>query len=272
MGISMLAGAGISGAASLFGASQSASASKKAAMIQAQTAQAAMAQQQAQFQQTQNNLKPYLDLGSQGAAALGNRLTDLTTGVPFNAPDISDPTNRTALAPGYDFTLSQGLKATQNSQAARGLGLSGAAIKAAGTYATGLANQTYGDVFNRAQQGWQDQVTNQTNNYNRLVGVAGMGASTATGQGQIGTQTANSISNSLMAAGNAEAAGINGSAAAWTSGINGVANAANAGVTGYNQNQLLQALAAGGGLTKNGSSIDLSQYGLGNKLLGLYGS
>lgn len=51
--------------------------------------------------------------------------------------------------PGYQFTRDQGLKSVQNSAAARGLGISGAAFKGASGYATGLADSTYGNQFNR---------------------------------------------------------------------------------------------------------------------------
>lgn len=267
MGISSLIGAGISGAASLFGASQQASASKKAAQAQVQAAQIAADTQRQMFQQTQNNLAPYLAVGKQGSEALGNRLTELTTSVPL-PPSMTQADLEAT--PGYQFTLSQGLKATQNNAAARGLGLSGAAIKGAANYATGLSDQTYNTRFAQGQQLWQDQVTNQGNNFNRLLGTAGIGASAAGVQGQIGAATASGISNNLMAAGGAQAAGINGEAAAWNSGINGAANAANAGMSGYNQNALMQALLQGGAFSKNGSSIDTSQFGLGNKLMGLY--
>ena len=59
--------------------------------------------------------------------------------------------------PGYKFARDQGLQAVQNSAAARGLGVSGAALKGAASYATGLADQTYGAQFTRAlQQQGQD--------------------------------------------------------------------------------------------------------------------
>jgi hypothetical protein len=55
--------------------------------------------------------------------------------------------------PGYQFTRDQGLKMTQSAAAARGLGVSGASLKGAATYATGLANTTYKDQFNLHSSG-----------------------------------------------------------------------------------------------------------------------
>lgn len=51
--------------------------------------------------------------------------------------------------PGYQFRLQQGNQALERSLAARGLGQSGAALKAAQQYGQGLADQTYNDYFNR---------------------------------------------------------------------------------------------------------------------------
>jgi hypothetical protein len=155
--------------------------------------------------------------------------------------------------PGYQFTLNQGLKATQNSAAARGLGLSGAAMKAAGSYATGLSDQTYNTRFNQGQQLWQDQVTNQTNNYNRLIGPTQVGASAAAGQNQVGAVTGNNIANNLISGGNAAASGILGAGQAGAAGTLGVTNALN--------NGLQQFSAQNGGLNLNNL---LSQFGLGN--------
>lgn len=61
-------------------------------------------------------------------------------------------------SPGYEFQLSEGLKAADRSAAARGGLLGGRAIKAAESFGSGLAAQEYG------------------NYWNRLAGVAGAGA------------------------------------------------------------------------------------------------
>lgn len=90
--------------------------------------------------------------------------------------------------PGYQFTKTQGLKATQNAAAARGLGVSGAALKGAASYATGLANQTYGDQVNRLQ------------------GVATMGQNAAAQTGSLATTNAGTIANNITGIGNANAA------------------------------------------------------------------
>jgi hypothetical protein len=146
-----------------------ASASKSAASTQAQAAEDAAQLQNDQWNQTQANLKPYMNLGESAInpliQAIGyNAIQDPSTGQYTFTKDGSSPLNQTfsygafsaptaaqaQSTPGYQFTLNQGLKSTQNSAAARGLGTSGAALKGASTYATGLADSTYNDVYNRA--------------------------------------------------------------------------------------------------------------------------
>lgn len=90
--------------------------------------------------------------------------------------------------PGYQFDRTQGLKATQNAAAARGLGVSGAALKGAASFATGLADKTYGDQVNRLQN------------------VATMGQNAAAQTGGYATQNAGTIANNITGAGNANAA------------------------------------------------------------------
>lgn len=65
---------------------------------------------------------------------------------PFTMPTLEEARN----SPGYQFALEQGLKGIQNSAAAKGTLLTGGTLKALQGYGTGLADQTYGNLFNRA--------------------------------------------------------------------------------------------------------------------------
>jgi hypothetical protein len=92
--------------------------------------------------------------------------------------------------PGYQFTLQQGLESTQNSAAARGLGNSGAALKGAATYATGLANQTYQNQFqdmNTVAQGYQNNATGDINQGSGYLNQGNL--YNAQGQGYAGLST-----------------------------------------------------------------------------------
>ena len=77
-------------------------------------------------------------MGAGTAAA--NQYQDLIGAGPQGAAGEENALQST---PGYQFTLDQGLKAAQNNATAQGLGVSGAAMKAASTYTSGLADQTY---------------------------------------------------------------------------------------------------------------------------------
>jgi len=207
IGISGVVGAG----ANLLGSSQQANAATNAANLQKQ-----------QYEQTRTDLMPYNQAGQNATNMLTAQLPQLTAPI-----SMDEATLRTT--PGYQFNLNQGLKSVQNGAAARGLGSSGAAFKGAANYATGLADSTYQNQFANA-------VTNQTNAYNRLLGVAGLGANAAAQSGQIGVQGAANAGNSLIGAGTAQAAGLTGAA-------NSLTNAANsyAGYTYANQNNPLMA-------------------------------
>jgi len=182
-------GAGALGAgASIFGASKASSAATKAAQI-------AAAQQERMYQQTRSDLSPYMETGK-------NALTDLMTTKDYWGSPISMDQASLEQTPGYQFTLKQGLKAVQNSAAARGLGVSGAAMKGAADYTTGLANNTYKDQFALEN-------TNRGNVYNRLMGVAQLGGNAAAGVGTAGMTAATNMGQAATNAGNAQASAYN---------------------------------------------------------------
>lgn len=90
---------------------------------------------QQQSSQAQAQFQPYAQAGRQ---ALAN----------MQAPSLEALQND----PGYQFRLQEGQRALENSFAARGLGQSGAALRAAQEYGQGLADQTYNDFFRRQAQ------------------------------------------------------------------------------------------------------------------------
>ncbi len=195
----------IVGSAVIGGAVQAYSANK-AAQAQTSAANTAAGVQESIFNKTQENLSPYIQEGNTATNQLNAQLPTLTS------PIKMDETALRA-TPGYQFNLTQGLKSTQNSAAARGLGISGAALKGASTFATGLADSTYQNQFNNAN-------TNQTNAYNRLKGLIDTGESAAAGQGTIGAATGANIGSNIVGAGNAQAAAAN----ATSAGVIGAAN------------------------------------------------
>jgi hypothetical protein len=102
--------------------------------------------------------------------------------------------------PGYAFRLSEGQKALERSQAAKGGLLSGAALKAMDSYSQGMASQEFQNAYDRYN-------TNNTNLYNRLAGIAGTGQTAANNIGSAGQNAANNMGNNMMSAGAARSAG-----------------------------------------------------------------
>lgn len=105
------------------------------------------------------------------AAAATQRLKDVAA---EGAPGASNAAIQSALesTPGYRFTLDQGLKSTQNSFAAKGLANSGAALKGAAGFATGLANSTYEQRLSDYLNSYNSQYTNAQNSYTAQAGQA----------------------------------------------------------------------------------------------------
>jgi hypothetical protein len=142
--------------------------------------------------------------------------------------------------PGYQFDLTQGLQSVQSANAAKGLGVSGAALKDAATYATGLADNTYQNQFGIEQQQYADTANNTNQVMGGLNEEFNMLASPVTTSQNSAAQTATNTAQTTMAAGNAAAAGIVGGANALSGGFSGASNAASSGVTNYMLAQALQ--------------------------------
>ncbi len=144
---------------------------------------------------------------------------------PFTPPTAAEA----AATPGYQFALSQGEQAIQRSAAAQGNLLTGGTAKDLNNYAQGMADTNYQQAFNNYLQQYQQKYNifnnNQTNLYNKLASIAGMGQTTAGQLSSAGSNYANSAANVGMAGANAVANQYNNAAAAMGSGYVGAANA-----------------------------------------------
>lgn len=186
--------------------------------------------------------------GTQNNQIFANLTPDMLSGI-GTSPLLAPPTPPTAphamdqatleATPGYQFNLSQGLRAAQNAASARGLSSSGAGIKGAEQFATGLADSTYQNqfanqqsLFGNEQTRYSDTVANQTNIFNRLLSLATQGESAAANVGTQGTQTAANIGNNIIGAGAAQAGG-------YMSAANAIGNAAGGIGQGYLANRIL---------------------------------
>jgi hypothetical protein len=197
----------------------SSNAAKSAANTQAAAADRASDLQMQQFQQMQQNLQPYMGLGTSTIP----QLQQLLGGGRLNTPFSFNPTmQQLEQTPGYQFTQQQGNKALDNAMAAKGLSLSGAQLKGLDQYNTGLASQTFQQQYQNALQNFNTNYGQAADQYNRMSGLVGLGQNAAAGVGNAGLQTASSIGNTMTSGANALAAGQVGSANAWSGGLSGL--------------------------------------------------
>jgi len=213
----IVGGAAIAGAATLGGSALAAHAQTKAAN------QASNTQLQMQ-NQVRGDLSPFRSMGVDAGNQLMSRMGDLTA--PFSMTQA-----QLEATPGYKFDLTQGLKATNNALGARGLLNSGAVMKGAASYATGLADNTYQNQFNIDQ-------TQKANAYNKLLQASQLGESAAAQTGALGTQAATQIGQNTVGAGNATAGAI-------MSGANAFGSAAQSVPQAMLTNQLLSKMGGG---------------------------
>lgn len=204
------------GVSAVAGAAISANASQNAASTEANAANNASQVQQNQYNLSRQDMQPWLDSGRAGLSQLNQQLPNLTRN--FSAADFQTD-------PGYAFNLQQGQQAIERSAAARGGVGGGATDKALMDYSQGLAGNEYQNAYNRF-------TNNQTNTFNRLASVAGVGQQAATTNAANGQATAAAIGNNLTSAGNAQAAGQIATGNSINSAIGGATNS-------WMQNQLL---------------------------------
>ena len=195
--------------------------SNSAANTQASTANNATAAQQAMFQQTEQNVAPWLQAGTgalnqlvAGTQPGGNLLPTQYT--PFTMAQFQQD-------PGYQFQLQQGQNALTNASSLSG-GQNSNNLKGLLNFSQGLANTDYQTALNNYLQ--QFQLGNQTKQatYNDISGVAGSGLSAGLQQGQISQAVGQNIGSNIIGAGNAQAAGTVGVANAINSGIGSAYN------------------------------------------------
>lgn len=195
-------GTAILGAGAL-GAGASIWGSMNAADAQRDAANKSIGFQQDMFNKGQENTQPFRAAGTDAWKVLSNLLGvgeqqndqfGLLTKA-FNPTDLEN-------TPGYKFTQSEGLKALQNSFAAKGQAGSGNLLKGGADYVNNLAQTTYGNEFNR------DMATKKSI-YDMLFGPTQLGANAATQNANQSMQLGQNVGATMVGAGNAQAAGYN---------------------------------------------------------------
>ena len=238
---------------SVVGGVVSASGAKSAADTQASAQDQAAADQMAMFNTIQGQEQPFMTAGvnatnslSQllgltpgGSAGLPNGY--LTQGTPqAQTPQTAPTFNASTVtnSPGYQFAQQQGLQQVANAEAPNVGALSGPALKALTSFASGTAAQYYNDYFNQANtafnQGttafnegttaFNEQQSNQQNIFSRLSAIAGLGQNAASNTGTAGTALGTGTAQAVAGAGASQAAGTVGASNALSSGIQGAGN------------------------------------------------
>ena len=182
----------IPAAASLLGAKMSSDATKSAARTSAESADKATALQQQMYEQNIARQQPFL----QGGTEDYNRLRSLMAGGPSAAQNFLQ------IDPGYQFRLSEGMKALDRQAAARGGLISGGALKAAQRYGQDLGSQEFGAAYNR--------LASLANVGPQAAGVMStLGQNYASNVGNIYQQQGNTAANAALARGSAYSGGLN---------------------------------------------------------------
>jgi hypothetical protein len=192
-----LIGTGLTVAGNLAGGAIASGAAKSAANTQAAAAAEANRILQQQYEQSRADLAPYREAGYRGLAAQ-EALTNQPIGFdPYTATPTLDPAQYAFTAPnqpldpaaykfapttgqqvldddpGYQFRLSEGMKALQSTNAAKGGLLSGGAVKGALKYGQGLASQEYEKSYARGlarnEQDWNRAIYGNEMTYNRAL-------------------------------------------------------------------------------------------------------
>ena len=179
-------------------AAVSAYSSNRAAKKQQQAGERSIAAQQGMFDQTQENIAPYLKTGAEYAGKLSDLgKTDYATRQ-FGPEDL-----KAGLAPNYDWIKQQGLMAANNASSAQG-GVAGTGgQRAAIDYAENLAGGAYQNAFLN--------FNNQRNTiFGNLRDIAGLGSNAALGLGAISQKVGENIGGTMTGIGNAQAGGIMG--------------------------------------------------------------
>ena len=236
MGIeAAIIGSAVLGAASSRSAAKAqAGAAQSAADAQLTASREANALQQRIYEEGVARQQPYYQAGTNALA----QMQGMTGAMPAAFSGQVDLTRD----PGYAFRLSEGMKALERSAAARGGLLSGGTGRALTRYGQDVASQEYGNAYNRSLTEYNAARARESEGYNRLAGLAGVGGTTAQQINLAGQNMAGQYGQNLMAGGQAAAQGMLGAGSARGSAYIGGANALAGGLSqylNYNQNQNL---------------------------------
>lgn len=138
-----VAAAAVGAAGSIAGSAMQSGAAGKAGAAAQRNLEMALPQIQENYNTSIHAFQPWLTGGQSGLGATSDLLG-------LNGPEAATAAmDRFRTSPGYQWQLDQGLRAVDAAAAAKGMGRSGAVLKAEQEYGQGLADQEFGNYYNR---------------------------------------------------------------------------------------------------------------------------
>lgn len=213
------------------GAKKQAGAAESASQMQYQATQDAAKQQREMFDILNAQQKPYRESGYSALNQINTMLPQFTK--EFTSADLIKN-----LDPSYQFMLQQGLGATGQ---AMNVGGGGSNVD--------LARQRFAQEYAKsgAQQAFNNYQSQQSNIYNRLSNLAGIGQAAQSQANTLGSNTANALSQLGIGGASALGAGQVGAANAMAGAYGGIGNA-------LTLSSLLTP-QGGGGITQGGATV-----------------
>jgi hypothetical protein len=192
------------------GAKKQAGAAESASQLQYQSTQDAARQQREMFDILNAQQAPYRESGYSALSKINTMLPQFTK--EFTSADLIKN-----LDPSYQFMLQQGLGATGQ---AMNVGGGGSNVD--------LARQRFAQEYAKtgAQQAFNNYQSQQSNIYNRLSNLAGIGQAAQSQANTLGSNTANALSQLGIGGASALGAGQVGAANAMAGGYSQIGNAA----------------------------------------------
>lgn len=194
---------------------------------------------QQRYNTTRSDLMPYNAAGQNAVAQMPGLYTSSVNNLnsAYAASQAAIPKTITQQnvsdQPGYQFALSEGMKALNNQYAGSGQSNSGNAARAALNFGTGLASQGWQNYFNNAQTQYTD-TNNQFSNavsmnnslYSQLSGTGSLGENAAAQTGSTGAALTGMQGTNIANAGQQTANGITNTTNALGSAVTGLAQTA----------------------------------------------
>lgn len=221
-GAAILGAAAIGAGASLIGGSQQAKAAKSAAKSQAKATKATIAQQERALERQIGLQEPFRQTGV-------NALADYATAsqyTPFGMDQFQAD-------PGYQFRMSEGLKALERSAASRGILQSGGTLKDITRFGQDAASQEYQNAFQR-------YLTERQAKLQPLEYRIGLGQAAASGQAANVGSTATNVGGLTTSLGDIRSAGIMGQSNAYNNMLSNISGLATQGANAYGEYQAAQ--------------------------------